>query len=102
MKQSNVNTSNYSKKKKRLFVVIMCLGTLLICLSLLEIAVRIISPQSDIRRKDLFFQYEPFIGVGRNPQQKRDSLLLSHLIQPYHLTMKVWRDYNHEKSNTTK
>ncbi len=48
----------------------MCLGTLLICLYILEIDVRIINPQSGIRRQDLFFQYELFVGVEGIPNKK--------------------------------
>ncbi len=70
MKKSIVNTSNYNKKKKRIFMVILCIGTFLICLSILEIAVRIISPQSDLRKRDLFFRYEPFIGFEGIPNKK--------------------------------
>ncbi|MCP4264429.1 MAG: hypothetical protein GY777_02440 [Candidatus Brocadiaceae bacterium] len=99
MKQSNVNTSNYSKKKKRLFLVVMCLGTLLICLSLLELAVRIISPQSDVRRKDLFFQYEPFVGVGGIPN-KKGIFATKSFKTAVTLNNEGLRDYDHDKANT--
>ncbi len=99
MNQSIVNTSNYSKKKKRLFIVIMCIGTLLICLSILEIAVRMISPQSDLRKRNLFFQYEPFIGVEGIPNKKGIYATRSFNVTVT-LNNEGFRDYDHDKANT--
>jgi hypothetical protein len=99
MKQNIVYTSNYNKKKKRLFIVIMCIGTLLICLSILEIAVRILSPQSDLRRRDLLFRYEPFIGFEGIPDKKGIFANTSFKTTTTHNNEGL-RDYNHDKKNT--
>jgi len=99
MKQSVTNKANLSRKKKRLFIFIMCAGTLLICLSVSEIAVRIISPQSDLRRRDLFFQYEPFIGFEGIPN-KKGAFATRSFKTIVTLNNEGFRDYNHDKINT--
>lgn len=98
MKQSIVNKSNYNKKKERLFIVIMCVGTLLICLFILEIAVRIIIPQSNLRKRDLFFQYEPFIGFEGIPN-KKGVFATRSFKTTVALNNEGFRDYNHDKIN---
>ncbi len=98
MKQSVTNKANLSRKKKRLFIFIMCVGTLLICLSISEIAVRIISPQSDLRRRDLFFQYEPFIGFEGIPN-KKGAFATRSFKTTVTLNNEGFRDYNHDKMN---
>ena len=99
MKQGVTNRTNLSKKKTRLFIVIMCIGTLLICLSMLEIAVRILSPQSDLRRRDLLFRYEPFVGFEGIPDKKGIFANTSFKTTTTH-NNEGFRDYNHDKKNT--
>lgn len=87
--------------KKWLFLGIMWFGTLVICLSLLEIAVRIISPQSDMRRRDLIFQYEPFMGVEGIPN-KKGTFATKSFKTTFTLNSEGFRDYDHDKTNTKK
>ena len=63
-------TNTTEQKKSKFFRVILIVGTILIHLSLFEIAIRIFDPQSDLRRRDLFFQYEPFVGSEGIPNKK--------------------------------
>ncbi len=99
MKQSVTNKANLSKNKKILFIVIMCMVTLLVCLSIFEIAVRIISPQSDLRRRDLFFRYEPFIGAEGIPNKK--GIFATRSFKTIiTLNNEGFRDDNHVKINT--
>ncbi len=56
--------------KERFFTLTTVFGTLLICLIILEICVRVINPQSDLRRRDLFFRYEPVMGVEGIPRKE--------------------------------
>lgn len=90
--------TNQDKKKKRLFIAIMCTGTFLICLSILELAVRVISPQSDLRRRDLFFRYEPFIGFEGIPN-KKGVFATKSFKTTVSLNKEGYRDYNHNKIN---
>ena len=71
----------------------------MICLSVLEIAVRIISPQSDLRKRDLFFRYEPFIGAEGIPNKKGIYATRSFKITVTH-NNEGFRDLNHDKANT--
>ncbi len=99
MKQSVTNKANLSKNNKILFIVIMCMVTLLVCLSIFEIAVRIISPQSDLRRRDLFFRYEPFIGAEGIPNKK--GIFATRSFKTIiTLNNEGFRDDNHVKINT--
>ena len=76
----------------------MCVGTFLICLSISEIAVRILSPQSDLRRRDLLFRYEPFIGREGIPNKKGLFANTSFKTTTTH-NNEGFRDYNHDKKN---
>lgn len=66
---SGSRKTELSFAKRALFSVAMVCGTLLVCLVLAELAVREISPQSDLRRRDLFFRYEPFLGAEGIPDK---------------------------------
>ncbi len=56
--------------KRVLFGFVMFSMTFLVCLALTELAVREISPQSDLRKRDLFFRYEPFLGAEGIPNKR--------------------------------
>lgn len=91
-------TNITEQKKNKLFRVILIVGTILIRLSFLEIAIRIFDPQSDLRRRDLFFRYEPFIGSEGIPNKKGILATRSYKTS-IELNNEGLRDYNHEKEN---
>ncbi|KHE94163.1 MAG: hypothetical protein SCABRO_00084 [Candidatus Scalindua brodae] len=70
-------------------------------LSVLEVAIRIFDPQSDLRRRDLFLRYEPFIGVEGIPNKKGIYATRSFK-STIELNNEGLRDYDHEKLNTQK
>ncbi|MFQ5964753.1 MAG: hypothetical protein ACE5KZ_10765 [Candidatus Scalinduaceae bacterium] len=74
-------------------------GTFLICLLICEVAIRILDPQSDLRRRDLFFRYEPFIGFEGIPNKKGVYATRSFKTT-ITLNNEGFRDYNHDKKNT--
>ena len=71
----------------------------MICLAISEIAVRFLSPQSDLRRRDLLFRYEPFIGREGIPNKKGIFANTSFKTTTTH-NNEGFRDYNHDKKNT--
>ncbi len=91
--------TNITEQKKSKFLrVILIVVTILIHLSLFEIAIRIFDPQSDLRRRDLFFQYEPFVGSEGIPNKK--GILANRSFKTsIELNNEGFRDYNHEKEN---
>lgn len=74
--------------------------TLLLCTLVAEVGVRLFLPQSDLRQRDLFFQYEPFIGWEGIPNKKgvfanpSFKTTISHNSQGF-------RDREHTFENTT-
>ncbi len=89
------------RKRNRIFLAITLAGTFLVCLLIIEVAIRFIDPQSDLRRKDLFFQYEPFIGFEGIPEKKgvfANSYFNTTVIH----NNEGFRDVNHDKKNTQK
>ncbi len=93
------NSTKDIRKRNKLFLVITLVSTILICLLILEVAIRILDPQSDLRRKDLFFQYEPFIGVEGIPDKKGIFANSSFKTTIIH-NKEGFRDVNHDKKNT--
>lgn len=87
------------RSKKRLFRIVTFTGTILVCLLILEIAIRILVPQSDLRRKDLFFRYEPFIGFEGIPDKKGIFANTSFKTTILH-NKEGFRDVNHDQKNT--
>ena len=87
------------RSKKILFLIVIFIGTILICLLISEIAVRILDPQSDLRRKDLFFRYEPFVGFEGIPDKKGIFANTSFKTTIIH-NSEGFRDVNHDRRNT--
>ncbi|NOR64398.1 MAG: hypothetical protein GQ468_00090 [Candidatus Scalindua sp.] len=92
-------TNAKERKKNKPLRIILIVGTILIRLSLLEIAIRIFDPQSDLRRRDLFFRYEPFIGTEGIPNKKGVYATRSYKTT-IELNNEGFRDYDHDKLNT--
>lgn len=93
------NSTQDDRKRNRLFLAITLVGTIIVCLLILEAAIRILDPQSDLRRKDLFFQYEPFIGFEGIPDKKGVFANSSFKTTVTH-NSEGFRDVNHAKKNT--
>jgi hypothetical protein len=87
------------RKRNRVFLAITLVGTFLVCLLIIEVAIRILDPQSDLRRKDLFFQYEPFIGFEGIPNKKGAFANSSFKTTVIH-NNEGFRDVDHDKKNT--
>ncbi len=87
------------RKRNRVFLAITLVGTFLVCLLIIEVAIRFIDPQSDLRRKDLFFQYEPFIGFEGIPDKKGVFANSSFKTTVIH-NKEGFRDVDHDKKNT--
>jgi len=92
------NNTEDVKKRNRVFLAITLVGTFLVCLLIIEVAIRILDPQSDLRRKDLFFQYEPFIGVEGIPNKKGDFANSYFKTTVIH-NNEGFRDVDHDKKN---
>ena len=93
-----INNTEYVRKRNRVFLAITLVGTFLVCLLIIEVAIRILDPQSDLRRKDLFFQYEPFIGVEGIPN-KKGAFANSYFKTTVTHNNEGFRDINHGKKN---
>jgi len=93
------NNTEDVRMRNRLFLAITLVGTFLVCLLIIEVAIRILDPQSDLRRKDLFFQYEPFIGFEGIPGKKGVFANSSFKTTITH-NNEGYRDVNHDKKNT--
>ncbi len=59
-----------SRSKRIAFSAILVGLPILVCLLLGELWVRQFLPQSDLRHRDLFFRYEPFVGTEGIPDKK--------------------------------
>ncbi len=92
-------TSMTERNNNKLLRIILIIGTILIRLSLLEIAIRIFDPQSDLRRRDIFFRYEPFIGTEGIPNKNGIYATRSYKTT-IELNNEGLRDYDHDKLNT--
>lgn len=93
------NIAQDVRKRNRLFLVITLVGTFIVCLLIIEVAIRTLDPQSDLRRKDLFFQYEPFIGFEGIPDKKGVFANSSFKTTVIH-NSEGFRDVNHTRENT--
>ncbi|MBC8555242.1 MAG: hypothetical protein H8D23_36980 [Candidatus Brocadiales bacterium] len=93
------NNTEDVRMRNRLFLAITLVGTFLVCLLIIEVVIRILDPQSDLRRKDLFFQYEPFIGFEGIPDKKGVFANSSFKTTITH-NNEGFRDVNHDKKNT--
>ncbi len=86
------------KKQERWFSIIAVVGTLCFCLAVLEVGVRIFAPQSTLRQRDLFFQFDPLLGAEGIPDKKgvfattQFSTIITH-------NSKGFRDYEHSEEN---
>lgn len=67
---SGSRTQGLSTAKRAAFTAVMAIVTFGVCLGLAEWAVREISPQSDLRARDLFHRYEPFVGSEGIPNKR--------------------------------
>ena len=88
-----------ARKRNRVFLAITFVGTFLVCLLIIEVAIRIIDPQSDLRKKDLFFQYEPFIGFEGIPD-KKGTFANSYFNTTVIHNNEGFRDVDHSKKDT--
>ena len=88
-----------NRKYTILFSIITIAGTLFICFFISEIAIRIFNPQSNMRERDLFFQYEPFVGFEGIPNKKGIYATRSFKITIIH-NSEGFRDVDHDKKNT--
>ncbi len=91
---------NREKRRKRWFSAIAFVGTLCICLAILELGVRFFAPQSTLRQRDLFFQFDPLLGAEGIANKKGIFATTQFSTTVIH-NSEGFRDYEHSKKNNT-